>query len=262
MTATLKKPRATKADREAERLAERDRVKEFIADREVTLQRARLIENEIRGLDARCDEAVQRHQSTCRPAQNRVAEIERGIKAAILKRKPVGAELESERIELLHTITTANAELERETSLVNKVRANLERDKRKLLTEAADITPLRNRLANELGNPRVLLEKFCAEQTVKWLGQRLNAARAQLATARAQVEKIKGIEREPEPVRTFNSGITFTRKNQQLSAYDAEQLANQTRRAERWQAECSAAAAALAAASAEAERVQTLLIDE
>jgi hypothetical protein len=62
-------------------------------------------------------------------------------------------------------------------------------------------------------------------------------------------------------VRTYSSGFTTTRRNRN-AAFDAEQLANVTRRVERWSAEVEAAAAAVAAASAEAERVQTQLIDE
>src|SRR4051812_43918762 len=106
------------ASADSKRLADRAGIRRTLAARELVLQSCRLLDNQIRDLNARVDAAAEIHAETCGPAQRRLAEIEEKIGICLADRTAVPTEFETERIALLELISSANSGLEQESERV------------------------------------------------------------------------------------------------------------------------------------------------
>jgi hypothetical protein len=250
-TATANRPKYA----EQSRLRDRQRVKEQIADAEVSMGHYRALGRQQDELDRRLDEAVDAHQTTCLPLQNQISAIEKKLKAAIVARDPIPSELEDQRLESLAGIQAANEKLEEEKTKLNKLRAQLEREKYEVILGSKNITVLRNSLARApLANSAKLLDLFIEKQAAKWLEARLRAATAQRETWEKEVEKLG---QRGQSARMNDYGNIVRNELEPTSNEDvyAERL-------KRWASEEAAANDALRDSRQRQDRLYRELVDE
>jgi hypothetical protein len=156
------------AQRDTDRQNKRREIRRQMAHAEMLCGRAGLIDQQIARLDERLNESVAAHQAACLPAQTRITEIEAAITDCLMQRKPVPAELESERVELMAVITAANEKLETESIRTEKLRSPLWNQSRELKMSAAEAPP--ESALVRLGCPQLVAEMEAAAAVQTRLG--------------------------------------------------------------------------------------------
>lgn len=183
---------------EKERLAERRRIREQIAERKIVSNRLRELSTEIKKFESRLDQAADDHSTAVAPVQAALESIRERQIAAIADRRDPDTATESRRKELVTELQSQNVSLEKrceeirlEMKLVETEHYDLERScvGRGLST----VQVLQNQLVRS-GNPELLLDQFSIDQGIQFANLRLNSAVGKLRELegkRAQYEATK-----------------------------------------------------------------------
>lgn len=225
-------------DAEDERQRKRQALRLQIAAMQLKLDRAALLQAEIRTIDDRLDAAADLHTSTTAPLQAELEELEKRAIQRIAARVPANPTEDSRRREIIGEIGEANRQLEEVTQREQALRRPLEQQVHALTIAAASIQPLTSKLSQPpLACPRLLIDAHICQQ-------RIQAATTRIATA----------QRASKVIRHNVTEIQARRM--------AGDLAAQRGRLERWEAEEKAATQEQADALALAAKISQAMIDE
>ena len=188
-TATAKPPKTDPAEVEAERLERRLSRKKYVGNQRLQILKAVALDDRIRLLSVRIEEAAGDHQAACQPTQQRLEKLESELSDLLAARKPLPLELQAKRTELLTSILDQNGVLETRIAAIKNEQWKLEQESTALKQSAKDVTSVENELASfPLANEKLLLEQHALSQAAKFLELRLKSASESLERVEGHIK--------------------------------------------------------------------------
>lgn len=245
---------ATVDTEELQRLANRREIRAELARRRLLEHQVDVLDRRIADLHQQADSAADKHAANCRPIQDRLTALETEIKTALANRLEIPAGLEEERAELLDKLHLENETLSDAAERTKRLAGPLEKERREVRSEVAQLAALESQLTGKYGNPRLLCEKFSNGKRMAVAQARVEAAQRGLRDAEVSLEV---------------AGSTKTARNASGWAVataplriDQDVVRHHTRRRDEWSCELRHAQAELVAANVASEEIRRQLLDE
>lgn len=168
-----------------ERMRRRRAVRQRIGERRLLEHKANDARRRLAALDREAEEAADAHAAKCRPLQQELAKLDREMAAALGEMRPIGADLERRRRQLLDQIDAATAALSDEVAKIERHRQAPREEIWALDHRVAELATLEDQLIRPpLCNMELHLEHYGYEHLLKWAGQFVGAAQEQADKAR------------------------------------------------------------------------------
>ncbi|NLS96619.1 MAG: hypothetical protein GXX96_31170 [Planctomycetaceae bacterium] len=237
MTTTIINKRTTDAD-DAERLRKRADVREKAFRLQLEKDKIGPLEAVLTDSFARVETATDAHAAVCGPLQTELNILEAAAVERIQQRQPPDAIDDARRVQILREITSENATLEAVVEAEKTFRAPTERQIWELKNQVTDPNAILLRLGQHpYASPKLLGELHVAQQRIKWLRARQQAAERSLK------------------IHTYNRDEIQAKRSHGDLAASLRHIAN-------WTAEIEAVGSELADAMTSADSVHKQLLNE
>lgn len=171
VSGTEKLIRADSHRREKERLQRRSEIRQDITKREKLVRELSLIDDQLRILDAKADEAANRHQADTEPIQEKLQSADGEKKA-----------------KLLSQLTECNVRLETDLDVIRRCRDPLLVKHRETRSGVARCRTAMALSGDGVGSPALLAEMFSCKKRLEAASARVAVAQSQAAYSESELE--------------------------------------------------------------------------